>query len=334
MPQQDPFASHQRSLTSLATQHFAITPADGVDLPTRPRVLRVLSSGTLALRDRDGVSLTYEFSAGETLMISPQRGGRHRHHGNRCRVALMLSLGLGLGLPALSPRFAASRVEVSSADPGALAFWDLSLAGACYQELSAPLSPAGDGDPLGRLDDLSGNGHHLFAASGSSRPTLRAVSGAAWLENRPGPGKGVRTSTDLSVSMVVLALQYDDPGPDALASSYPTLMTDQHGITAVEGNRIFLSQGTRDHHHPSLYDVSVSAGSFSDTVSPLPWSVIMIRRDDWLPFAFSNICGPNAGYDARTWPGRFAPVAVFDRLLDPAEMAQVHDWAQRSLGVA
>lgn len=42
MPQADPFASQMRGLTSPATQHFPIIPADGVDLPTRPRVLRII----------------------------------------------------------------------------------------------------------------------------------------------------------------------------------------------------------------------------------------------------------------------------------------------------
>lgn len=72
MPQYDPFASHQRSLTSPATRHFAITPADGVDLPLRPRVLRVLSTGSLVLRDAEDVILSYEVSAGDMLMISPK----------------------------------------------------------------------------------------------------------------------------------------------------------------------------------------------------------------------------------------------------------------------
>ncbi|WP_417714288.1 spike base protein, RCAP_Rcc01079 family [Pseudophaeobacter arcticus] len=70
MPQTDPFAALSRSLTSPATEHFAVVPADGVDLPLRPRVLRVLTSGDVAIRDVNGVVITYAVSAGETLQIS------------------------------------------------------------------------------------------------------------------------------------------------------------------------------------------------------------------------------------------------------------------------
>lgn len=70
MPQTDPFSSQSRGLTSPATQHFAIAPADGVDLPTRPRVLRVLTSGDVALRDADDTVIIYPVVAGETLQFS------------------------------------------------------------------------------------------------------------------------------------------------------------------------------------------------------------------------------------------------------------------------
>jgi len=70
MPPNDPFSAMSRSLTSPATEHFAIVPTDGVDLPTRPRVLRVESSGDIAMRDAKGVVITYSVSAGETLQFS------------------------------------------------------------------------------------------------------------------------------------------------------------------------------------------------------------------------------------------------------------------------
>ncbi len=70
MPQNDPFKTHHRGLTSPATRHIVLTPQDGVDLPLRPRVLRVLSGGDLALRDADDTVITYAVVAGETLMFS------------------------------------------------------------------------------------------------------------------------------------------------------------------------------------------------------------------------------------------------------------------------
>ncbi|MBY6055096.1 hypothetical protein [Leisingera daeponensis] len=70
MPQIDPFTSFRRGLESPATHHIAITPQDGVDLPIRPRVLRVLASGDLAMRDEAGTVITYAVTAGETIGFS------------------------------------------------------------------------------------------------------------------------------------------------------------------------------------------------------------------------------------------------------------------------
>lgn len=66
----DPFVQHKRQLDSPATDQFVITPQDGVDLPTRPRVLRVLTDGDLAIRDKAGTIIIYPVTAGETFGFS------------------------------------------------------------------------------------------------------------------------------------------------------------------------------------------------------------------------------------------------------------------------
>lgn len=70
MPQTDPFANFRRGLESPATSHFAITPQDGADLPLRPRVLRVVAGGDLAIRDAAGTVIVYPVASGETLVFS------------------------------------------------------------------------------------------------------------------------------------------------------------------------------------------------------------------------------------------------------------------------
>jgi hypothetical protein len=70
MPQINPYYGKYGSITAPAVQHFNIVPADGIDLPMRPRVLRVLTSGDIAIRDDQGVVITYAVSAGETLQFS------------------------------------------------------------------------------------------------------------------------------------------------------------------------------------------------------------------------------------------------------------------------
>ncbi|MEQ3673029.1 hypothetical protein [Pseudophaeobacter sp.] len=70
MPQINPYYGKYGSITAPAVQHFNIVPADGIDLPMRPRVLRILTSGDIAIRDDQGVVITYAVSAGETLQFS------------------------------------------------------------------------------------------------------------------------------------------------------------------------------------------------------------------------------------------------------------------------
>jgi hypothetical protein len=66
----DDYAIYLRGPQSPAERHFAIVPANGVDLPNRPRVLKVLSDGAVALRDSAGVVITYPVVAGEVLLFS------------------------------------------------------------------------------------------------------------------------------------------------------------------------------------------------------------------------------------------------------------------------
>ena len=66
----DRFKLHLRDLTSPATEHFAIAPADGVDLPERPRVLYVEMDGVVMVRDCKDTVLAYTVVAGQQLNFS------------------------------------------------------------------------------------------------------------------------------------------------------------------------------------------------------------------------------------------------------------------------
>jgi hypothetical protein len=70
MPQNDTFSQFTRGLDSPGAQHFAIVPADGSDLPVRPRVLYIVASGDLVVRDCENTVLTYPVSAGQVLPFS------------------------------------------------------------------------------------------------------------------------------------------------------------------------------------------------------------------------------------------------------------------------
>lgn len=70
--------------TGPADIHYLITPSDTADLPRRPRALRVLAGGNLALRDSEGTVITYAVTAGEIL---PFRASRVMQSGTTAIVA-------------------------------------------------------------------------------------------------------------------------------------------------------------------------------------------------------------------------------------------------------
>lgn len=69
----DPYAFTTRTPSDPAVRHFAITPSNTVDLPTKPKVLYCAAAGTVALMDDSGTTLTYTLAAGQVFPFSPKR---------------------------------------------------------------------------------------------------------------------------------------------------------------------------------------------------------------------------------------------------------------------
>ena len=61
------------------------------------------------------------------------------------------------------------------------AWFDTSALSALWQDTAATL-PAAPDAPVARVDDLSGNGHHMIQTSAAARPVLRATAPGAALE--------------------------------------------------------------------------------------------------------------------------------------------------------
>ena len=69
----DAFASNAVGLESPASLHYAITPNNGADLPRRPRAIRAMTAGTVAIRDEAGTDITYTVDAGEVIPLRAVR---------------------------------------------------------------------------------------------------------------------------------------------------------------------------------------------------------------------------------------------------------------------
>ena len=63
----DNFAGFAASLTSPGEVHYLVSPSDTSDLNPRPRALKCIAAGTVAVRDTTGTDITYPVETGEVL---------------------------------------------------------------------------------------------------------------------------------------------------------------------------------------------------------------------------------------------------------------------------
>lgn len=61
------------------------------------------------------------------------------------------------------------------------AWWRV-VPGSIWQDTAGTTAAAVDGDPVGRVDDLSGNARHLLQSTAAARPVYRTSGGLHWLE--------------------------------------------------------------------------------------------------------------------------------------------------------
>lgn len=88
---------------------------------------------------------------------------------------------LGLGLSLWNPQ-TAYRPERLFVNGEVGAIYDPSDTGTLWQDSARTVPVTADGDPVGAIDDKSGNGRHATQATASARPLYRASSGLRWLE--------------------------------------------------------------------------------------------------------------------------------------------------------
>ncbi len=63
----DNFAGFAASLISPGELHFPVVPSDTSDLNPRPRALKCIAAGNVAVRDIAGTDITYPVEVGEVL---------------------------------------------------------------------------------------------------------------------------------------------------------------------------------------------------------------------------------------------------------------------------
>lgn len=212
-------------------------------------------------------------------------------------------------------------------------FIDLSDISTMYTDSAGTTQVTSNEDLVGKIEDKANN-NDLTQAVPAGRPEYNISGNSVWLENGLLSGTGLQLSSDISVKMVALALQYKT-GLETTASGWNTIFTDLSGITLGSPGRCIIENGENNVYTAQTeWRVSVSNGAFGTTLLPLPWSLVFIKKDDDSSFNLNNFCGLNFSMINRTWEGRFAPIAAFSEIPSAGELANLHIWAQSRLGVA
>jgi hypothetical protein len=212
-----------------------------------------------------------------------------------------------------------------------MAFWNMSDTASVFQDTAGTLAVSSSGDPVGLVQDLSGQGLHLTQSVAAARPTWHS-GGGVWIENDQQDDDGLALATEQSVKTFVAAFQFKDGTVPTFNSGRDAFFTDAANLFG--GNSV-VGQANKSYiaDSASSYHASVSQAAYSRTVLPLPWSLMVFKKDDDSAFPIFAIGNKSGGNASRMWDGRFAPIAVFDRVITAGEMAQLRSWAQTNLSV-
>lgn len=69
----DRFQGHSGGMSGPAEIHQTITPSNTVDIPNRPRALKVLTDGALVIVDMNDTAISYPVKAGEVITFRAKR---------------------------------------------------------------------------------------------------------------------------------------------------------------------------------------------------------------------------------------------------------------------
>jgi hypothetical protein len=198
---------------------------------------------------------------------------------------------------------------------------------AWYDSADAATVTVDGGGNVIAVDDKAGLGTPRLVASPAGGPVYgqdqRSNNKPAflWPDQTSAKGLEMDSSADIQCSDVFLVMQYKD-GLDAAADQPVSIITNNNGITG-SGNRILVNQGL-----PTIWNkygmdkVRVNGAAPSNTILPLPLSVVRITRQDNSintdnAIALNAIGARNNNASNRAWQGVIGEVIAFDYSAGP-----------------
>ncbi len=177
-------------------------------------------------------------------------------------------MGLGYDIPAIALRRTATNAAPAPFSPASLSpsvFFDPSRRSGLFQDFAGTISVTADNQPIGRWQDMSGNGHDLGQAVSAARPTYRTDGSLHWLET-DGVDDALKTATVFDVANpVTMVLGYQ------MLSTSGTARVNIAEISQSSTNG--MSVGVRPNIDRLQYYSRMSAQGVSATnvASPTVW---------------------------------------------------------------
>jgi len=169
-----------------------------------------------------------------------------------------LAMGLVLGSPVLPGGGGWTPAQLFSAGQAG-AWYDPSDSSAVFQD-AAGTTPAGDGDPVGRIEDKAGNGNHATQSTSAARPTLRKTAGGLWYLEFDGADDILDCGSDLSLNTQMFACMHL---AQAAGDSNNAVVTNR---TSGEGRSDRLTS-------TDLFTFHVSKNTVSASRSAADWEI-------------------------------------------------------------
>ena len=142
------------------------------------------------------------------------------------------------------------------------AWYDPSDLSTLYQDSAATTPVASDGDPVGRMEDKSGNGNHATQATSAARPVYRTDGTLHWLEFDGVDDFLEAASVDLtaySTVFVSLAANRKTSGSRQYALSFRDEDVNSFAARISTGNSEYIFQSRADSAGPALAAASNGA---------------------------------------------------------------------------
>lgn len=196
--------------------------------------------------------------------------------------AIYRALG-GSAAPAFSP--------VSLFTGGYTGVWyDPSDLSTLWQDSARTTPVTADGDPVGCIDDKSGNGKHLTQATAGKRPQYKTSSGLHWLEFDGVDDAFASASIDFTVTdkiSVFTATKFDGTGNYILCefSANTTLNNGAFEYLGLAGQPCFYGRGTALYGERTTAITAIHTASCAYDIAQATGALELIPRKDGATFS-------------------------------------------------